>query len=80
MKLPDFGKWLAIGTAAGIEIGRENLTATVVRLRPTGARILDQLTIPGFREQAASEWGATAMPRIPHAAVSLVMRLQDCPP
>lgn len=59
MKLPDFRRWLAFGTAAGIEIGRENLTATVVRLRPTGARILDQLTIPGFREQAASEWGAT---------------------
>ncbi len=59
MKLPDFRQWLAIGTAAGIEIGRDNLTATVVRLRPTGARILDELTIPGFREQAASEWGAT---------------------
>lgn len=59
MKLPDLRKWLAIGTAAGIEIGRENLTATVVRLRPTGARVLDELTIPGFREQAASEWGAT---------------------
>ncbi|HUK15916.1 MAG TPA: hypothetical protein VLW65_05855 [Bryobacteraceae bacterium] len=58
MKLPDLRPWLAIGTAAGIEIGRENLTATVVRLRPTGARILDELTIPGFRDQAASEWGA----------------------
>jgi type II secretory pathway component PulL len=53
-----FGKWLAIGTAVGIEIGRENLTATVVRVRPSGARILGELTIPVFREQAASEWGA----------------------
>ncbi len=58
MRLPDLGKWQAIGTAAGIEIGRESLTATIVRLRPTGARILDQLAILGFREQAASEWGA----------------------
>jgi len=59
MKLPDLGKWLAIGTGAGIEIGRDNLTATVVRLRPNGARVLDQLTIPGFRGEAASVWGAT---------------------
>jgi hypothetical protein len=59
MKVPDLGKWLAIGTGAGIEIGRQNLTATVVRVRPTGARVLDHLTIPGFREQSASEWGAT---------------------
>ncbi|HYL35119.1 MAG TPA: PilN domain-containing protein [Bryobacteraceae bacterium] len=53
-----FGKWLAVGTAVGIEMGRENLTATVVRVRPSGARILGELTIPGFRQQAASEWGA----------------------
>jgi hypothetical protein len=54
----DFGKMLAFGTAAGIQIRRDSLTATVVRVRPTGTRILGELTIPGFREQAASEWGA----------------------
>ena len=59
MKLPDLGKWLAIGTSAGVEIGRENLTVTVVRARPTGARVLGELIIPGFREKSASEWGAT---------------------
>jgi Tfp pilus assembly protein PilN len=54
----DFTKWLAIGTGIGIEIGSQDLTVTVVRLRPTGPRILGELTISHFREQAAAEWGA----------------------
>lgn len=54
----DFKKWLAIGTGIGIEIGSEDLTVTVVRLRPSGARMLGELTIPRFREQAAADWGA----------------------
>ena len=32
----DFTKWLAVGTGIGIEIGSEDLTVTVVRLRPSG--------------------------------------------
>ncbi len=54
----DFAKWLAIGTGIGIEIGSEDLTVTIVRLRPTGARVLGELTIPHFREQPAADWGA----------------------
>lgn len=54
----DFTKWLAIGTGIGIEIGSQDLTVTVVRLRPTGPRVVGELTIPRFREQAAAEWGA----------------------
>ncbi len=54
----DFKKWLAIGTGIGIEIGSQDLTVTVVRLRPGGPRVLGELTIPQFREQAAAEWGA----------------------
>ena len=54
----DFNKWLAIGTGVGIEIGREDLTITVVRVRPSGARIFGELIVPRFREQAAGEWGA----------------------
>jgi hypothetical protein len=54
----DFTKWLAIGTGIGIEIGSEDLTVTVVRLRPNGARVLGELTIPRFREQPAADWGA----------------------
>ena len=55
----DFRKWLAIGTGVSIEISREDLTVTVVRLRPSGSRVLGELTIPNFREQAAAEWGAS---------------------
>jgi Tfp pilus assembly protein PilN len=54
----DFAKWLAIGTGIGIEIGSQDLTVTVVRLRPTGVRVLGELTIPRFREQPAADWGA----------------------
>jgi len=54
----DFAKWLAIGTGIGIEIGSQDLTVTVVRLRPTGVRVLGELTIPHFRDQPAAEWGA----------------------
>ncbi len=54
----DFAKWLAMGTGIGIEIGSQDLTVTVVRLRPTGVRVLGELTIPHFREQPAAEWGA----------------------
>lgn len=59
MNLSFLGKWLAFGTAAGVRIGQDGLSVTVVRVRPTGVRVLDELSIPGFREQAASEWGAT---------------------
>jgi hypothetical protein len=55
----DFRKWLAFGTGVGIEMGRDDLTVTVVRLRPSGARVLGEMTIPRFREQAAAEWGGT---------------------
>jgi Tfp pilus assembly protein PilN len=54
----DFAKWLAIGTGIGIEIGSEDLTVTVVRLRPNGVRVLGELTIPHFREQPAADWGS----------------------
>jgi hypothetical protein len=54
----DFAKWLAVGTGIGIEIGSQDLTVTVVRLRPNGVRVLGELTIPRFREQPAADWGA----------------------
>jgi hypothetical protein len=53
----DFAKWLAVGTGLGIEIGTQDLRITVVRLRPSGASVLGELTIPRFRDQAAAEWG-----------------------
>ena len=51
-------KWMAFGTGAGIEIGAADLHVSVVRMRPTGAQILGETTITGFRERPASEWGA----------------------
>jgi len=59
MNLSDFGKWLAFGTTAGIQIQHDTLIATVIRVRPSGVRVLGELKIPGFREQPASDWGAT---------------------
>lgn len=59
MTSTDFKKWLAIGTGIGIEISREDLMVTVVRARPSGIKVLGELTIPRFHEQTASEWGAT---------------------
>ena len=59
MTATDFRKWLALGTGVGIEIGRDDLLVTVARIRPSGVKVLGELTIPRFREQAASEWGAS---------------------
>ncbi len=58
MTAADFKKWIALGTGIGIEIGHENLTVSVVRVRPSGVRVLGELTIPRFSEQPASDWGA----------------------
>jgi hypothetical protein len=57
MSTVDFRKWLAFGTGVGIEMGRQDLIATVVRLRPSGVRVLGEIIIPRFREQPAAEWG-----------------------
>lgn len=59
MTQTDFRKWLAIGTGVGIEIAREDMLVTVVRVRPTGVKVLGDLTIPNFLGQAAGEWGAS---------------------
>jgi Tfp pilus assembly protein PilN len=54
----DFKRWLAVGTGIGIEIGREDLIVTAVRVRPSGVKVLGEITIHRFREQPANEWGA----------------------
>lgn len=59
MNSTDFKKWLAIGTGVGIEIGRDQLNITVARVRPSGVKILGEMTIPRFHEQPATEWGST---------------------
>jgi hypothetical protein len=49
---------LAAGAGIGVEIGREDLTVTAVRVRPSGARLLGAAMIAGFRERAAADWGS----------------------
>ena len=50
-------KWLAFGRGVGIEIGPENLTVSVVRMRPSGATVLGAEIIENFRSRPAAEWG-----------------------
>lgn len=50
-------KWLAFGSGVGVEIGPENLTVSVVRMRPSGAAVLGVETIENFRGRPAAEWG-----------------------
>lgn len=50
-------KWLAVGSGVGIEIGPADLTASIVRMRPSGATTLGVETIERFRERPAAEWG-----------------------
>ncbi len=49
--------YLAWGTGVGIEIAGPDLKVTVSKVRPGGPRILGELDITNFREQAAAEWG-----------------------
>jgi len=50
-------KWMAFGRGVGIEIGPQDLTVSVVRMRPSGATVLGVETIENFRGRPAGEWG-----------------------
>lgn len=50
-------KWLAFGSGAGIEVGPVNLTVSIVRVRPSGAKLAGTTVIENFRERPAAEWG-----------------------
>jgi len=56
--LGQFRKWLAIGSGVGVEIGAEDLSVVVARVRPSGVRVLGCQTIARFRQRPAAEWGA----------------------
>ncbi|HSW48597.1 MAG TPA: PilN domain-containing protein [Bryobacteraceae bacterium] len=49
---------LALGTGVGVQILDQDLAVTVVRLRPSGAKVLGHSVIAGFRQRPAGEWGA----------------------
>ncbi len=56
-----FKTWLAFGSGIGIEISgprdSESISATAVRVRPTGARVIGKLEIENFTHQLAGVWG-----------------------
>jgi Tfp pilus assembly protein PilN len=51
-------KFLAFGSGAGIEICGRDLETVVARVRPSSIEVLGRLSIRGFRERKATEWGA----------------------
>ena len=55
--IPGVRKLLAVGTGIGVEIGRDDLTVTAVRVRPTGTRLLGSATIAGRSEIAGHRYG-----------------------
>jgi hypothetical protein len=57
-KLTGFRKFIAFGSGVGIEIRGKNLEITAIRVRPNGIDVQETLTISGFRERRAAEWGA----------------------
>src|SRR5258708_9612668 len=73
-------KWLAFGDGVGIEIGPRDLIASVVRVRPSGSKVLGVETIDNFRARPAADWGKqyadfVKQHRVGHiAAVVLVPR------
>ncbi len=50
-------RWLAFGTAVGIEIGEQAMQAVLVRARPAGVTMVSTHTIERFRERPAKDWG-----------------------
>ena len=59
MRLPiQLRRWRAIGAGVAIDLSGENLRAAAVRVRPSGARVLGEIEIEGWRERPAAEWGA----------------------
>jgi len=51
-------KLLQFGSGVGIEIGAKDLEVAVVRVRPTGVRVLGRTTVKDYASRAAAEWGA----------------------
>lgn len=79
-------KWLAFGNGIGIEIsgphGSESLRIVGVRVRPGGARVLDQLIVEDVPHQTAGVWGTeySAFIRklgLRHVAATVLLPRQD---
>src|SRR5271169_4617956 len=79
-------KWLAFGNGVGIEIfgrhGSESIRIVGVRVRPNGARVLDQLVVDDVPHQPAGVWGTEygAFVRrlgLRHVAATVLLPRQD---
>jgi Tfp pilus assembly protein PilN len=75
-------KLVAFGTGAGIEIRGEDLEVAVVRVRPFGIEVTGRVTIRGFRERPAAEWGAEyniflKARGVSHLAATVLLPRQD---
>jgi len=53
----DARRLLEFGSGVSIAIGAADLESVVVRVRPTGVRVLGRLVIAGFDARPAAEWG-----------------------
>jgi hypothetical protein len=79
-------KWVAFGGGIGIQIagphGSESLHIAAARVRPTGARVIETLTVEDFPHQAAGVWGTeySAFVRkvdMRHVAATVLLPRQD---
>jgi Tfp pilus assembly protein PilN len=75
-------KLLAFGSGAGVEICGRDLEVALTRVRPSAIEVLGRLSIRGFRERRAAEWGAeyTAFLKargVAHVAATVLLPRQD---
>ena len=54
----DLRKLIAFGSGVGVEIGGADLEVAVTRVRAARIQVLGRLTIHGYAERPAAEWGA----------------------
>ena len=57
MIAPELRRWLAVGSGIGIEIQRDDLLITIVRVRFGRVEVLDEHRITDFPSRPAAEWG-----------------------
>ena len=49
---------LSFGSGVGLSLGRRDLRAVIVRIRPSGPSLVAEKVLQGYRERSAVEWGA----------------------
>ena len=54
----DWRKLLRVGSGVGVEIGPADLEVAAAKVRPNRVKVLGRLTIAGYADRPAAEWGA----------------------